>query len=348
MRARSLARSRPTPLPPNFLCYNQPMEKDLISIIIPIYKVEKYVAECLKSVQSQDYKNLEIICIDDGSPDKSGAIVAKLQKSDPRITILTQSNQGLSAARNAGLRVARGEYVMFMDSDDYLEPNVISKLHALALETKSDLVVGSYYEFTEGKKPHSLLSGATTPLTQEEALRRLLREEGFMIAVWGKLYRRSLFRGIEFPVGHIHEDVGTTYKLFLKATRIAYLSLHTYAYRLLPNSITHAPFTLQRMDLIAYTDEMCAAIAEKYPSLKETCELRRVRARLGVLRQLPNPDPKTGEPYCLEPEILSFLAARKSLVYTSHIASPLEKLSLQVALKNPTRFRQIYAKLKSI
>ena len=208
------------------------MQTPLISVIVPVYNVHKYLEKCLNSLLKQNYPKLEFIIIDDGSNDGSGVFCDEFAKKDPRFRVIHQPNAGLSAARNRGIKESKGEYITFVDSDDYIEGNYVSYLFDLANKGQTAMSICSVKELTQKNQSVNYGAGHTQKvMSTEEALGRMLREEGFTVVAYGKLYHRSLWNDIVFPEGCIHEDLATTYKLIEKCPRIAFGPAAKYIYR---------------------------------------------------------------------------------------------------------------------
>ncbi len=214
----------------------------LISVIIPVYKVEQYLRRCVDSVAGQTHGNLEILMINDGSPDGSAAICEEYAQQDSRVRVIHQQNQGLSAARNTGLDAATGEYVAFVDSDDWIELDMLAALLAGLLEHGADIAgCAPIPEVEDGIAVQfpSLRSDATALLLgREDALVELLRDQRLRNFSWSYLYRADLFGGVRFPHGKRFEDIHTTYQLFMRASAVVSLPLAKYHYRIRKGSIT--------------------------------------------------------------------------------------------------------------
>ena len=207
----------------------------LVSVIIPVYKVEPYLCDCVDSVLAQTYANLEIILVDDGSPDGCPQICDEYAAKDSRVRVLHKKNGGLSDARNAGMKVASGEYWTFVDSDDVIHPQMVEALIKPLLNDKSlKISAGGFEYFHELKSDFTQLDGnvAYKSLTFKEYI-----FEPLYVVAWGKIYHRSLFDTIEYPKGRFHEDEFVTYKLCYKAERISVLREPLYMYRQREGSI---------------------------------------------------------------------------------------------------------------
>lgn len=268
----------------------------LVSVIIPVYNVAKILERCVDSVRAQVYPNLEIILVDDGSTDMSGAFCDVFAKKDKRVKVIHQANQGLSAARNAGLKIATGKWITFVDSDDTIRPEMIDILHKMCYTERVKMSICGFYEVKADGE--GTINQKQTPtekiLDTQECLRAMLCEDGFTMSAWGKLYAKELFDLVTFPDHRLYEDVGTTYKLVLQCEQIAVSSFKGYNYYQNDNSITKQAFNLHKMDLIDLTDQMCDEITkwgkDKSPAiqtmLSNLTKKRRMHARFSILRQI--------------------------------------------------------------
>lgn len=268
---------------------------DKISIIIPVFNTKRYLKECFDSVKKQTYTNLEILFVNDGSTDGSLEIIKSFEKEDKRVVVINQENKGLSAARNAGVKKSTGKYLMFLDSDDFLAEDAVLYLYGM-IDEKQDTCISvcSHIEYYDKKKQKDFNSGGHKDkiLSIEKGLNYMLNEKGFNLQSTAKLYRRDLFDGVLFPEGMLHEDVGTTYKLFLNAfkknkdSKVSYGPGAKYYYRMREGSIIKKRFDEKRMDLVNLTDTMCDEIDAVFGALKNTTQLRRLHARFSILRML--------------------------------------------------------------
>lgn len=203
----------------------------LISIIVPVYKVEKYLEKCIDSIINQTYKNIEIILVDDGSPDNCGKICDEYSKKDERIKVIHKENGGLSAARNDGFNISKGEYITFVDSDDYISHSFCEKMLSAIIDNDAEIAISDVNKFveTEGVKEEAIIPELKV-YGPEETIYNLINVAGQYDSAWGKLYARSIIEGIEFPVGRIYEDSATVFKYFYKAKRIAVSNERLYYY----------------------------------------------------------------------------------------------------------------------
>lgn len=210
----------------------------MISVIIPIYNVERYLSKCIDSVLNQTYKELEIILVNDGSTDSCPEICRRYEKFDSRIVYISKSNEGLSAARNIGIERARGEYLFFLDSDDYIHPRILEYLLKSIIKFGADISVANYECVIEDIVPEAIEEEQFEKITGKEGCRRIFTQEGaWMTVAWGKLYRRDLFQQIRYPNGKIHEDEFITYRLLYYSDTIAVTNQKMLYYRQRNDSI---------------------------------------------------------------------------------------------------------------
>lgn len=224
------------------------MREPLISVIVPIYKVELYIRQCLDSILAQTYKNLEIILVDDGSPDNCPAICDEYAKRDSRVQVIHKSNGGLSDARNAGINFASGKYICFMDSDDWVAPDIIEYLFKGLKEYDADISTCEYYNVYK-KKMIAVRRDSDRIFDGIGGLEALLRLKIGNYA-WGKLYKKELWEEIRYPGGKLYEDVRTTYKLFRKCNRVAALKDCKYYYRQNDFGIVHTPSVYNKISCV--------------------------------------------------------------------------------------------------
>lgn len=248
------------------------VRNDLISIIIPVYKVEKYLDRCVNSVVNQSYENIEIILVDDGSPDKCPEICEEWARKDCRVKVVHKKNGGLSDARNKGLEFAGGAYVCFVDSDDYVAKTYVETLYGLICGKKTDISAVSLKEvfsFEPDINKNTTGEGIITVFEGKDAMKQLFFNDTFANYAWNKMYKRDLFEDVKFPVGRKMEDLGTTYKLLLKAERIAYSTEVLYYYFQREDSILHKVNRDFYRDKFELSRERYEKIRDIYPDLRE-------------------------------------------------------------------------------
>ena len=209
-----------------------------LSIIVPVYNVEKFLDECIQSIINQSFADFEIILIDDGSQDRSSQICDNYGRIDNRVSVIHKSNGGLADARNCGLRQAKGKYVAFVDSDDILPKDSLSQLINEIETSDADIVLGKMQRFIEGGpiRPYSQLS-EKREMTNYETLKMILNGSQMNISLCGGIYKRSVWEGLEMPLGYICEDWYITPHLYFKAKKVVFLPIDSYMYRDNPISI---------------------------------------------------------------------------------------------------------------
>lgn len=222
----------------------------LISVIIPVYNVEKYLKRCVDGILGQTYRNLEIILVDDESPDGCGALCDAYARQDERVRVIHQKNAGLSGARNAGIDISRGDYLVFVDSDDYVTDDFIARLYEALISTGSDLAQCKWKYVKGGAVPDPEKdTGKVECFTGTEMMANLYIPDGaYFVVAWNKLYKRELFDGIRYPLGRIHEDEATTYKIYDRISRAAVVDSCMYGYFTGNDSITRGKFSRKRLD----------------------------------------------------------------------------------------------------
>ena len=240
------------------------MDTPLVSVIVPIYNVEKYLRTCVDSILTQSYSALEIILVDDGSTDSCPQICDQYAQQDPRIRVIHQKNAGLSAARNAGIDICRGEYLTFIDSDDFIHERLVELLLNACLSNDADIAVGDLERVPEDSscdRCHaSLPSPAVRCITGRDANFMIYDMSSWVriITAWGKLFHRSLFEQVRFPVVRLHEDEALLYKLLYCAKRIALYDCPLYFYRSNPNSLMGQSFSEKRLLIFPILEERAA------------------------------------------------------------------------------------------
>ena len=258
------------------------MSNPLISVIVPVYNVEKYLPMCVDSIIGQTYRNLEIFLVDDGSPDNCGRICDEYAQKDKRIKVIHKKNGGLSDARNVAIDIAKGEYITFVDSDDYLSLDFIEQLYLLAIQTDSEIAISNFFFFKEPKRELEVAYKKMPKMSvysSKEALCALLYQNNIETSAWGKLYKTSLWKEIRFPKGRLFEDIATIYKSFLLSKRIVTISLPLYYYRIRSDSIMGKEFYPKKMEAVTSSKmmlddifllkdkELCKAATCRYVSM---------------------------------------------------------------------------------
>ena len=240
----------------------------LISVIIPVYNVEKYLEKCVQSVINQTYKNLEIILVDDGSTDSSGKMCDEISKTDSRIKVIHKKNGGISDTRNAALKIATGDYFGFVDSDDYIASDMFETLCNLLENNNSDISIVSFYEFYKNKLIGVRDSKNLENLSKLDAIKELLIDSKIQSYTWNKLFKRELFNDLEFPVGKNFEDIATTLLLFERANKVTLLEEPKYYYVRRDDSIVGDRNYKTYMDYLEVIYDKYFYLKDKYPEIE--------------------------------------------------------------------------------
>lgn len=277
-------------------------KQPLLSVIVPIYKVERYLPRCVDSILKQTYGKLEIILVDDGSPDGCGAICDDFAGKDSRIRVIHKENGGLSDARNAGIDIARGDYLAFVDSDDYLEPDAYQSMLALAEKYAAKLVCAGRYDEDDrtGDTAPGLCPEREEFVTGVELVRRILRWEHLDSAAWDKLYARELFRDIRYPVGRVVEDVPTTYRLALLAGGGALLPKPIYHYLHREQSITTASVSEKSFHAPQHAAMVYEDLRKTHPELEPDARYFLTMSQFYIVQALDLADPAARKQFARE------------------------------------------------
>lgn len=244
------------------------MHLPLISVIVPIYKVEAYLDKCISSIVNQTHTNLEIILVDDGSPDNCPTICDAWAAKDSRIKVIHKENGGLSDARNAGMTIATGALIGFVDSDDWIEADMYQLLYDHMTENDCDIsVCGVEMVWEDGTPPRMLTSRGCCVLDSQSAMRAIIEESSLKQPVWYKLYKTELVRDILFPVGKYHEDVFWSYQAVGRARRVAVFDKPCYFYMQRSGSIMGESYSLRRLDSLEAKIARQEYLQQHFPQL---------------------------------------------------------------------------------
>lgn len=249
---------------------------ELVSVVIPVYNVEKYLCRCINSVLAQSYRNLEIILVDDGSTDNSPAICDAFVKKDIRIKVFHKKNGGLSDARNYAYQYISGEYVTFIDSDDWVDRFYIENLyHAIKMDD-SDISCSWFINvFDESKKDNGVNDLFDYHcFSNIEAMKKMLFQDGIETSAWGKLYKANLIKYYKYPVGKLYEDIPVTYQCIKHSKKIGVIKNVDYFYFQRPNSIQNTNFTLKKLDGIRNLQELIENCKRDFPMLENAAICR--------------------------------------------------------------------------
>lgn len=257
------------------------MEEKLISVIIPVFNVERYLATCIDSIINQDYNNLEIILINDGSSDFSYNIAEKYREKDDRVKLYTMQNEGPAEARNIGLSVSTGDFVTFVDSDDILLPEALTMMMRVMKETEADIVEGKTIKGnTHGEIKYKNFY-PTHIYSPYQAIENVLYQKKLLPSVCGKLFKKNLFDDLKFEKSTLYEDLDFFYRIFEKARLIAFTEFPVYFYRRTDGSIINT-WKPQRLDVLKVTEKIENHFKENNPDLFRAAKDRRLSANFNM------------------------------------------------------------------
>lgn len=244
---------------------------ELVSIIVPVYNVQDQLRRCVESIICQDYSNIEIFLIDDGATDKSGDICDEYSKQDNRICVIHKANGGLSDARNVALDKCTGDWICFIDSDDYVDKNYVSEMINVGLEKKADIVVSGRIEVYENSKETTFLSEKYRIWNSLESLKSLATYDGIHVGAWGKLYKRYIFEEIRYPKGVVSEDVAIATDIFSKARKVVHTGQASYYYVHRQGSLSKA-FNPKQLSALESYIGFKKDLLTVYPQLKKEAD----------------------------------------------------------------------------
>lgn len=250
------------------------MSNELISIIVPVYNVEQYLIKCVDSIINQTYTNIEIILVDDGSTDSSGFLCDSLSKKDPRILVYHKENGGLSSARNFGIEKVRGAYLGFIDSDDYIDPDMYETLYNLIKKDNSDVSMCGLYNIYANRRDEQVNEVKTYLLNPEEAIKMVLDSKITSVTAVNKLYKKQIFNDLRYDFGKTSEDAFIIVRLLDKCKLISVTNERKYYYYHRYNSITKKPFSEKSLDVIDAYRLNYTIVRDKYPKIIDSAKRR--------------------------------------------------------------------------
>ena len=318
---------------------------ELISIIVPVYKVEKYLNKCINSILDQTYQNIEIILVDDGGKDKCPMICDEYAKIDQRVKVIHQENRGLSGARNVGIEMAKGEYLIFVDSDDTIEKTLVKDLYECAKKNNTPIAIcGRRYVFEDGtiicKQPDNI----EKTFDFKDAIIEMNKFDLFDMSAWAKIYKHDIFEKIRFPEGKLSEDYFIMYKLIELSGKVSYISKPLYNYMQRDNSISRNKNI--NHDFIEAAKKQLEDLEDKYPDLKETLHIAYASANLTVLdfyikNEVKCPKEKIREFRNVVKENIIYIKINKNIKIT-------KKFQFYIFLLNYTLYKVIFKIFRKI
>lgn len=268
----------------------------LISVIVPVYNVREYLNRCMESLVYQTYTNIEILVVDDGSDDGSSAICDQWQRVDRRISVFHKKNGGMSSARNLGLKYAKGEFITFVDSDDYVDFDTYEVMMAQMKDNIDIVSCGTVLEYPRRSNQHKRAlflpesKKKCVRYTKESAIHELLLAKSFSFSVCDKIFRRHFFESVRFPIGRTSEDLPVVFQIFLRSTSIMHIGRVKYHYVYRENSICRRSFFFRRVDCCLFTGEICKEVVTHYPQYVWQAELLYMRNLISIIYKIQECD----------------------------------------------------------
>lgn len=313
----------------------------LISIVVPIYKVEKYLNRCIDSILNQTINNFELILVNDGSTDGCGKICDEYSRKDNRIKVIHKENGGLSDARNTGIKAAKGKYIGFIDSDDYIEADMYEILYNDIQSNNADISVCGYYTDYLNANIRNYINNEKFILNKEEALGMI---DKISPGAWNKLYKREIFEDIEYPVGKLNEDVFIIINILEKCNKIVFDTRPKYHYIQRASSITKATFDERKWHCVDAWKKNLEIIKEKYPNQQEVFEYKHIGSYLHLLDTLIlMPNYKQSKDY---KQVDSFIRNNISSILKNKYIITKRKIALLAYIINNDIYKQIVLKLQ--
>lgn len=318
-----------------------------VSVIVPVYNVERYLKRCVNSIINQTYNDFELLLVDDGSTDLSGKICDELKQADQRIKVFHKKNGGLSDARNYGLQFAKGKYITFIDSDDFVSADYIDILYNSILDNSGvDISTVSVFNFSD----ENLIKGfnlskrkfETEVVDTKIAVKKMLLNDNISHEAWGKMYSKDLWDNIQFPFGQMLEDYSTTYKIFSKANKVAINNVKTYYYYQRSGSILRCQVSEKTLEVFDISDKETVNIINTWPDLKTEAKALQITTYLKFYQKILNSD------FSLYPEyqkrIKKMTKKNSIILLKSPVVNYKLKIKIILAMLNKRLFLLIYNK----
>lgn len=311
--------------------------KPLISVIVPVYNVEKYLRKCVDSIINQTYNNIEILLIDDGSTDGSGAICDEYSQRYDIVTAYHKQNGGLSSARNYGIERAKGEFIGLVDSDDYIHEEMYDRLYTLLVENDADLSECKLADVYNGKVRSSNKKIEVLIVNSETAIDYAFKAEIASVAAVDKLYRRSLFDNVRYPEGKTIEDGYVIVDILSACSKIVISTEQLYYYVHRKGSITTNAFSKKNLDAIITYEKNYNIIKNKYPAIVDTAKMRLCWAYFYVLDKIIYD--KTAENRDIKKDVIKYLRANYSFIIRNKQFTKGRKIAASMLMVSPRLYQ---------
>lgn len=321
--------------------------ENLISVIIPVYKVEPFLDKCIESVVKQTYHNLEIILVDDGSPDRCGDICDNWETRDHRIKVIHKVNGGLSDARNAGLDIASGDYIGFVDSDDWIEPNMYEVMLNKLLQNNADIAICGMKKIYKTRTELQDL-GHDWRYSRQKALYELIQNKSLENFAQNKLYKKELFEGLRFPKGRIFEDVLLMYKIFDRVNRVVHINQNLYNYLRHDNSILGSWSVKIELEFCIAKQERLIEMMQNHPEFNTLLITDYMNSFWSIKKRFMLEDvqksSEVGER--ITSKLYPFFIKNHTLIQNTMRFNVLKKMNYILYLKFPLLYKKLYRLIK--
>lgn len=315
-----------------------------ISIIVPVYKVEKYLEKCVDSILAQTFTDFELILVDDGSPDRSGAMCDEYAQKDSRVRVIHKENGGLSSARNAGIDVAKGRYLGFVDSDDYIDSKMYEQLFTDIEREQADLSICGIYHVYEGKKPKKK-SETVMVLNRDEAMELIFHGNEISDHAVNKLYKRGIFSKLRYPLGKYHEDSFTIVGILDQCNTVVVNTTQRYYYYHRSDSITSHAFSRKHLEYISAWEQNERIVKGRTVQIDEAAHQRVCFANFLVLDKIVESNQENEVPETKQ--IVSYLRNNYFFIMRNSIFTKNRKIALTLLMFSISLYK-IPSKLKGI
>lgn len=300
------------------------MQNKLISVVVPIYNVERYLSKCIDSIINQTYCNFELILVDDGSTDNSGMICDKYAETDIRIKIIHKKNGGLSDARNVGISLANGDYITLIDSDDYIDSKFLENFINIIRKQDADLIVTGLIDFYDSDKNVSAKNSSEFEiLNREQTYKKMLLQDGMDVNATAKLYKKSIFDNIRYPVGELYEDIKVIYDVVEASNIIIFSKYKGYFYLQRSDSIMYSNMSKKKLMLLVTVDKLKNLIHKNYPNIEEAAIRRYIYCNFHLLGRAIFDKKFLAECKDMRKNILKY----QNLIWRNNIFSKKEKIA---------------------
>lgn len=308
-----------------------------ISIIVPVYNVENYLKKCVESILSQTFTDFELLLVDDGSTDSSGEMCDELKRLDERIKVIHKENGGLSSARNAGIDVAKGKYLTFVDSDDYIDTHMLEVLYKNMVQEDADLSIVGVTSVYSGQEPE-ITPSEKYVVTQKEATKMILIGKQASVYAVAKLYKRNIFDDLRYPVGKAYEDVYVIMDVLNQCKKVVVDTASYYFYVHREGSITASKFNIRDLESIDSWEQAWHTIQEIMPEYSDLAFKRVCAANFYVLDKMMKSDSESEYPEMTK-RIVGFLKENQKFIYANPYFTKNRKLSLTFLRIHPMLYK---------